>query len=576
MGRGDQTWGYRNEHLLSGSVLRLDVSKLGHLPLNVKTSESGGNYNPYNPNAPLTIYASGIRNAYDLVWHSNGNLYLPTNGSAAGGNTPASVTGTLRPDGKTYNGPAAPPLSHVQETQKDFLFRVVKGGYYGHPNPLRGEYVLNGGNPTAAIDPAEVKSYPLGTAPDANYRGYSYDFQMNASPNGAIEYKSNSFNGALKGKLLVVRYSQHKDIITLTPGGLNNDIISAYEGYAIKGFSKFNAPLDLTEDVRNGNIYVSEYGGEGRIVLLKPRTTNKQATTRALEPIADAHVRNGSYAGTNYGNSVSLVVKSSVSSGLTRSTYLKFSLNGVKNVNRAILRLYGSNTENSALTNISAFGVSNDAWTEKGITLNNAPASLIPYLSSVSVNNQLKYYEFDVTSFVKAQFAGDKVVSFLIKDSANQNKTLAFNSRQNANNHPQLVITTDTVSQSFAKRNTQTIIPNQIFPARPSCDGAEEVVTIAENTILPLVPANSAESPKVYPNPVHKRFNIQFPRQYQGNVTLQIADAVGKTFEIGKYPLKPGGTNIDVNVSNLSLKPGAYFLKINSEVKTEVMKLIVQ
>jgi len=75
---------------------------------------------------------------------------------------------------------------------------------------------------------------------------------------------------------------------------------------------------------------------------------------------------------------------------------------------------------------------------------------------------------------------------------------------------------------------------------------------------------------------VHKTFNIQLPHYYQGNVTLQIADAVGKTFEIGKYQLKPGGTNIDVNVSNLSLRPGTYFLKINSQTKTEVMKLIVQ
>jgi hypothetical protein len=32
MGRADQTWGNRSEHLLSGAVLRLDVSKLGTLP----------------------------------------------------------------------------------------------------------------------------------------------------------------------------------------------------------------------------------------------------------------------------------------------------------------------------------------------------------------------------------------------------------------------------------------------------------------------------------------------------------------------------------------------------------------
>jgi hypothetical protein len=270
MGRADNTWSSREEHLLSGAVLRLDVSKLRTFPLDVKTSEGGGKYDPYRTDAPLTIYASGTRNAYDIVWHSNGSLYAPTNGSAAGGNTPESETGIRRPDGSEYNGPSVPALSNLQQTEKDFLFRVVKGGYYGHPNPLRGEYVMNGGNPTTATDPAEVIYYPIGTLPDANWRGYSFDFHNNTSPDGVIEYKSNTFNGALKGKLLVTRYSQHDDIITLTPGGPNNDIISAAEGYAIKGFSGFVDPLDLTEDTTNGDIYVSEFGGEGKITLLRP------------------------------------------------------------------------------------------------------------------------------------------------------------------------------------------------------------------------------------------------------------------------------------------------------------------
>lgn len=270
MGDADNIWGRRDENLLSGSVLRLDVSKLKRFPLDVKTSEGGGTYDPYAPNAPLIIYASGTRNAYDLVWHSNGNLYIPTNGSAAGGNTPASVNGTLRPDRSYYNGPFVPGLSYVDQAEKDFLFRVVKGGYYGHPNPSRGEYVMNGGNPTSTIDPAEVSPYPVGTLPDANWRGYSFDFHNNTSPDGAIEYKSNTFKGALKGKLLVVRYSHHDDIITLTPGEPNNDIISATQGYSIKGFSGFIDPIDLVEDTRNGNIYVSQFGAGGKIILLRP------------------------------------------------------------------------------------------------------------------------------------------------------------------------------------------------------------------------------------------------------------------------------------------------------------------
>lgn len=271
MGVADRTWDFREEHLLSGALLRLDLSRLTTLPLDAKTPDGRGTYNPYLASSPLTIYASGLRNAYDLVWHSNGNLYAPTNGSSAGGNTPASVTGTLRPDGSLYYGPAISSLTNIQQTQHDYLFRIVKGGYYGHPNPLRGEYVMNGGNPTSKADSAQVNAYKKGTLPDPNWRGYAFDFKSDKSPDGIIEYRSNTFNGSLKGKLMVVRYSQDKDIITLTPGGVNNDIISSMEGTSIPGFSGFKDPLDLVEDPANGNIYVAEFGGKGKITLLRPK-----------------------------------------------------------------------------------------------------------------------------------------------------------------------------------------------------------------------------------------------------------------------------------------------------------------
>lgn len=272
MGRRDKTWGDRDEALLSAAVLRVDLNKLNGvtLPLDVKTADGGGSYNPYDQEAPLTLYATGVRNAYDLVWHSNGQLYVPTNGSAAGGNTPASVPGTLRPDGETYNGPEVQALEKVNISMKDYLFRVEQGGYYGHPNPIRGEYVMNGGNPTSNFDVAEVNTYPVGTLPDENYRGFAYDFQENKSPNGVIEYSSNTFDGALKGKILVVRYSKNDDILVLQPDNTDFNIKQATNGSSITGFSIFNDPLDLCEDKRNGNIYVSEYGGDGRIILLKP------------------------------------------------------------------------------------------------------------------------------------------------------------------------------------------------------------------------------------------------------------------------------------------------------------------
>ena len=37
----------------------------------------------------------------------------------------------------------------------------------------------------------------------------------------------------------------------------------------IEGFTGLASPLDLVEDTRNGNIYVSEYGAQ-KLTLLKP------------------------------------------------------------------------------------------------------------------------------------------------------------------------------------------------------------------------------------------------------------------------------------------------------------------
>lgn len=268
MGKGDPVWQMREEHLLSGAILRLDTKKLGKLPIDVRTPDAGGRYNPYASGAPLTLYATGIRNAYDLLWHSNGHFYVPTNGSSSGGNIPSAAKGAKSWNGKVYNGPEAPALNNVKQTQKDFLFIVEKGGYYGHPNPIRGELIMNGGNPTEGGDPAEITGYPVGTLPDPNWRGFAFDFQNHKSPNGIIEYKSNAFGGALKGKLIVTRYSTG-DLIILTPGGRKGNIINFTEGNAIAGFSGFLLPLELVEDTRTGFIYVSDYG-TGGIVLLRP------------------------------------------------------------------------------------------------------------------------------------------------------------------------------------------------------------------------------------------------------------------------------------------------------------------
>ena len=294
-GAPDPTWYNRREHLLSAALLRIDL-KLLKEPINVQTEPlppppdggvdggsddggtppvfgpplppwDGGIYDPRAKNAPVTLYGEGLRNAYDLVWHSNGHLYAPTNGTAAGGNTPGSPVGVR---------PVVPPLLSIP-TQDDYLFDVVPGGYYGHPNPTRGQFVLNGGNPTAGMDPDEVApfdggvGYPVGTLPDRNWKGSVYDFSRNRSPDGALESKGPAFGGALKGYLFVVEYSAGDDVLAvpIPPNGGSIDrtaVLQVASGLA--------DPVDIAEDVTTGNLYVAQLvqGGAdgGAIVLLRP------------------------------------------------------------------------------------------------------------------------------------------------------------------------------------------------------------------------------------------------------------------------------------------------------------------
>lgn len=188
-----------------------------------------------------------------------------------------------------------------------------------------------------------------------------------------------------------------------------------------------------------------------------------------LPPVADAFIRNGSYGGINYGSDTALVVKSSTSSGYSRSSYLKFSLSSATAIGSAKLRIYGRNTDNTSTIAVSSYPLDNDTWTESGITNSNAPTTTSTALSTASVTNQAKYIEFDVTNYVKTQFSGDKTVSFIVKDPANKNSNLQFNSKENSKNHPQLVISSASVSQppvSSSPSNAFLFVENpDKFPA---------------------------------------------------------------------------------------------------------------
>ncbi|BEP13260.1 hypothetical protein acdb102_15710 [Acidothermaceae bacterium B102] len=280
-GAPDPYWGARGEAPLTASILVADVDSTAVFPsgttLNVNTdpvgfteatgSDTPVGYNPKAAGAPLTVFASGTRNPFTLMWDSNGKLYAPVNESAAGGVTPA--------------GPGNVPVSVSNiQAYTDYFTRVQAGKYYGHPNATQGYYALNGGNPTAAGDPYEVTEYPVGTQPDANWQAPDFAMGVHRSPDGAAEYtNSSAFSGALKGKILVSEYSDGDDIVAFSLDGNGKPVSEASlpdannPGQALI----FNNPLGLAVDSTSGVVYVAEHLDEtssvlGQVTVIVPST----------------------------------------------------------------------------------------------------------------------------------------------------------------------------------------------------------------------------------------------------------------------------------------------------------------
>jgi N-acetylneuraminic acid mutarotase len=295
----------------------------------------------------------------------------------------------------------------------------------------------------------------------------------------------------------------------------------------------------------NGVIYYT--GGSTSSLTFKGIVSTNSTQQDTLLPHADAFIRNGTYANTNYGRDTSLVVKATTLAGAARSSYLKFLLPEMNGFKTAKLRVYGSNIGDNETVSLFVYGVENDSWGETTITWNNAPPAQTNSLSSAAVNTQ-KYYDFDVTSFIAGRVAGDNLVSFLIKDPANTIKFFRFNSKENRLNRPQLIIEYESLNPGAMAKTVQS-----------------------GNRLTESINAHV----KVYPNPVYKRFNVQFPKDYKGIYSIQMIDIAGRTYNMGKSRLQAGAYNQEIDISNLSLKPGNYLLRISNTTQTDVIKLII-
>ncbi|GAB0495535.1 hypothetical protein MMPV_006837 [Pyropia vietnamensis] len=128
----------------------------------------------------VSVYASGLRNAFALAYTSRGAIYASDNGPNAGYG-PASTSCTSQ---------GADPQTG------DALLRITAGAYYGSPNRNRGRE-----DTRQCVYVAPMGPRVPGVDATPGLAG------LQSSTNGVLEYSASTFANALRGEILLSKFA---------------------------------------------------------------------------------------------------------------------------------------------------------------------------------------------------------------------------------------------------------------------------------------------------------------------------------------------------------------------------------
>jgi hypothetical protein len=172
------------------------------------------------------------------------------------------------------------------------------------------------------------------------------------------------------------------------------------------------------------------------------------ASTQAVSPeagriLADAYVRAGQYASTNYGRATEVIAKFSSDAQYMRHGYIKLNITDVAATSSSVrLRVSGrlSDTRAASVT-ANLHSVTDIAWNETAITWNNKPAHGGPVASVVVSGTTAQWYEIDLTTFLKQQRSlGQTTVTLAVICPVDTLPYLSLGSRESSA-RPTLIIT---------------------------------------------------------------------------------------------------------------------------------------
>lgn len=214
------------------------------------------------------------------------------------------------------------------------------------------------------------------------------------------------------------------------------------------GFSTANGyNVSVNSASRNAGVFISNNGGKDFSGNALPGTGNPDVgafqhavISQAGSTLADAYVRNGSYAGTNYGTSSDLIIKSDATS-YNRKAYVKFDISAVTRpkVSSGILKMYVSAVNTSPQRTINVYTTNTTSWMENTITWNNAPMDTV--LAGKFVVTGTGIQTIDVTNAINRQLtSANRNMSFLFLNTGAFSSTgdMTFSSKEAATNKPVL------------------------------------------------------------------------------------------------------------------------------------------
>ena len=251
-----------SEYALSSATLVIDLGAIGENTYDLPTlngpadqhdpfgGHDGLNQAKLVQGGPVQIFATGLRNAYDIVYTQSNRFYVWDNGPNTGwGGTPNNnCSNTIDNGGNKY---------------PDGLHLISQGYYAGHPNPTRG----NKGNTFGGQTPIEV---------DANPEECQYKIPSNGdgaltsnieSTNGLVEYTASNFSNSMKGNLIAAAFGKKIFRVELNANG------TQVTSKSILDNNVGTIPLDVTAqgdgDVFPGTIWVVDNNFKS-ITVLEP------------------------------------------------------------------------------------------------------------------------------------------------------------------------------------------------------------------------------------------------------------------------------------------------------------------